>query len=235
MCPGLRNLHARNKGGRRTWPPGLGFLPGRGPDLGGQPPKTPRATATLSWRPGLLPAGCRGRHLRALSSALPHPPGGKGMREDPAPLLHPSYSQAPTDSCAAVTTDENPGPLGALLPLLVPTSPSMNTQQPLRSRCSYSGGRQNPERHPEPKAAAVGAPGSRPRRPSLPSPSQQWILQPGRRSGSRGWPKPLWGPASPGDSALETSGSPGRERLSNTRGGLAPATVPWTRTWCPRP
>lgn len=200
--------------------------------MGGQPPKSPRATATLPWHQASYQQAAGARHLRALSSALPHPPGGKGMRED-APT--PPYNQAPTDSCAAVTTDENPGPLGALLPLLIPTSPSMNTQQPLRSRCSYSGGRQNPERHPEPKAAAVGAPGSRPRRPSLPSPGQQWILQPGRRSGSRGCPKPLWGPASPGDSALETSGSPGRERLSNTRGGLAPATVPGTRTRCPCP
>lgn len=200
--------------------------------MGGQPPKSPKATATLPWRPGLLPAGCRGSPP-GRSQLCPTPPSRR--KRDERGRTAPPYSQAPTDSCAAVTTDENPGPLGALLPLLIPTSPSMNTQQPLRSRCSYSGGRQNPERHPEPKAAAVGAPGSRPRRPSLPSPGQQWILQPGRRSGSRGCPKPLWGPASPGDSALETSGSPGRERLSNTRGGLAPATVPGTRTRCPRP
>ena len=38
------------------------------------------------------------RHLRALSSALPHPPGGKGMREDAPPLTlrHPQSPALPS-------------------------------------------------------------------------------------------------------------------------------------------
>lgn len=205
LCPGLRNLHARNKGGRRTWPPGLGFLPGRDPDLGGQPSKTPRATATLSWRPGLLPAGCCAPPAR--SQLCPTPPSRRKRDEGGRT---PSYSQAPTDSCAAVTTDENPGPLGELLPLLIPTSPSMNTQQPLRSLLLL-------RRETEPRTTSEAESRNRwssglPAPPSVPALSQSAVDPPARPASAfriQSVPKASVGPRLPQGLGAGDLGEPG--------------------------
>lgn len=122
--------------GRPPWfPPRQGSSP---TVLVGQLKKTPAAIA-LCRRPGLFPAGRRDCHLRSLGPSPPRPPRVRRIREDSSP----PYSQAPTDFRAAVTTDENPGPLEESL-LLIPSSLSMNTQQHPRSRSSYSGGRPNP-------------------------------------------------------------------------------------------
>lgn len=76
-------------------------------------------------------------HLRSLPFACPpseRKEAGGQLPPAPAP-----YFRAPTAFCAAVTTDENPGPLEeSLLP--IPSSLSMNTQRHPRSRSSHSGG-----------------------------------------------------------------------------------------------
>lgn len=130
------------------------------------------------------------------------------MRED----CSPPHSQAPTDSCAAVTADENPGPLGEVLPLLIPSSPSMNTRQSPRSRPSYSEGGRTRERHPELEAAEWER---RPPCPAVPCPFP--AIRGSQASPAfriERVPESSVGPRLPGGSALETSGSPGETPLA---------------------
>lgn len=109
-------------------------------------------------------------------SALPTPPS-EGKKDEEG-QLPPPYSRAPTGFCAAVTPDEGPGAQEESLPLPIPSSPSMNTLQHPRARSSSSGGTRAGERHPEPGAAAAGAPASPPFLPRCRSPSPSHLRSP---------------------------------------------------------
>lgn len=93
------------------------------------------ALATL-----LFPEGYSDSHLRSLLLACP--PSERKEEAGGQLPLHPRapHFQAPTAFCAAVTTDENPGPLEESLLLPIPSSLSMNTQRHPRSRSSHFGG-----------------------------------------------------------------------------------------------
>lgn len=76
----------------------------------------------------------------ALSCPSPAHLGKEGEGRRATPPNPATYFRAPTAFCAAVTTDENPGPLEESLLLPIPSSLSMNTQRHPRSRSSHSGG-----------------------------------------------------------------------------------------------
>lgn len=136
----MRELHLPNfvspQASQELTREGAGFLSGEIPAPCPGVHQLQRTVAAWRWQPcssqkATATATC------ALCPSPAHPQKGRRRQEGSSPT---PYFGAPTAFCAAVTTDENPGPLEELLLLPIPSSLSMNTQRHPRSRSSHSGG-----------------------------------------------------------------------------------------------